>query len=310
MTSIHSLLAALGLWLLAASSVHSEDEAGRPPLEVVATFSILGDLVQAVGGDRITLHVLVGPDSDGHLYQPTPADARLLRGADLVVSNGLGFEGWIDRFVHAAEFEGAALVASSGIEPLYIEVGERQEVDPHAWQSIANVRTYVDNISAALQQARPEHAEWFAVRAVAYQQELDLLAAEIHTALAQLPQSRRSIVTSHDAFGYFGREHQLRFLAPMGLSTDSEASARDLSALIRQIRAERIGAVFIENISDPRLMQRITAETGARMGGVLYSDALSAVDGPAATYINMLRHNLHTLMAALLPEPDMENPHD
>jgi zinc/manganese transport system substrate-binding protein len=244
------------------------------------------------------------------LYQPTPADARLLRAADLVVSNGLGFEGWIDRFVHAAEFEGDTLVASTGIEPLHIEVGERQEVDPHAWQSIANVRTYVNNISAALQQARPEHAAWFAARAAAYQQELDVLATEIHEALAQLPPTRRSIVTSHDAFGYFGREHQLRFLAPMGLSTDSEASARDLSSLIRQIRAERIGAVFIENISDPRLMQRITGETGARMGGVLYSDALSAPDGPAATYTAMIRHNLHTLMAALLPEPIMENPHD
>jgi len=305
-----TMFAGIALWLACSSTALSAENTVSPPLEVVATFSILGDLVQVVGGEHISLHVLVGPDSDGHLYQPTPADARLVRGADLVVSNGLGFEGWIERFVHAAEFDGTSIVVSTGINPLYVDVGGRQEVDPHAWQSIANVRTFVSNISAALQQARPEHSDFYAARTTAYMAELDALESEIHAELAQLPPTSRSVVTSHDAFGYFGREHDLRFLAPLGTSTDSHASARDLSVLIRQIRAESISAVFIENISDPRLMQRITAETGARSGGVLYSDALSEANGPAATYIAMMRHNLYTLMAALLPEPDMEKQHE
>lgn len=291
------LLCLLGIAVLPAQAA---DEAPAPAL-VVASFSILGDLVAAVGGDRIELHVLVGPDSDAHLYQPTPADSRLLREADLVVINGMGFEGWMERLVAASGYRGEVLTASSGVIPLYVDDGAVREPDPHAWQSVANVRHYVRNIAHALRTLRPAAAGYFTRREAAYLARLDALEQELQQGLAQVPAARRSIVTSHDAFGYFARAYGLRVLAPLGLNTDSEASARAVARLIRQIRAEDIQAVFVENITDPRLLQRITHESGARIGGVLYSDALSPADGPAPDYLALQRHNLHMLLTALLP---------
>lgn len=269
------------------------------PLTVVATFSILGDITANIGGDRIDLHVLVGPDRDGHLYQPTPRDSRLLRRADLVISNGLGFEGWIDRLIQAAEYRGETVVASTGITLVFSDDGRAREPDPHAWQSIANVKHYVRNIAFALQRLSPENREYFSRREAEYLTELEHLERELSTALAGLPSRSRTIVTSHDAFHYFGRAYHLNFLAPVGLNTDSEASAGDVARLIRQINDEGIRGVFVENITDPRLLQRIASETNADIGGVLYSDALSPPDGPAATYIAMMKHNLRTLMTAL-----------
>jgi len=280
------------------------------PLTVVATFSILADLVAAVGGEHIDLHVLVGPDSDGHLYQPRPADSRLLRRADLIFSNGLGFEGWIERLIRAAEYQGEVVVASAGIAPLLVGAGAAAEPDPHAWQSIDNVRHYIRNISAALRAHRPGQEAYFAAREAAYLRELQLLDQELQVALASLPATARTIVTSHDAFAYFGAAYQLRFIAPVGINTDSEASAGDVAQLIRQIISEDIQALFVENITDPRLLKRITSESQARIGGVLYSDALSPPEGPAATYLALMRHNLYTLMAALLPPVPENNEHD
>jgi zinc/manganese transport system substrate-binding protein len=272
------------------------------PLRVVATFSILGDLSAAIGGERIDLHVLVGPDSDGHVYQPTPADSRLLREADLVIANGLGFEGWMERLVQAAGYRGELVIATAGLTPLLLN----GKPDPHAWQSVANVRRYVRNISAALIRSRPDSADYFNARQQDYLAQLDALEAELEATLSRLPAGHRSIVTNHDAFAYFGRDYGLRFLAPVGLNTDSEASALDMARLIRQIRAEGIGAVFVENITDARLLQRLADESGARIGGVLYSDALSPPDGPAPTYLALMRHNLRALASALAPPSPQE----
>jgi len=266
---------------------------------VVATFSILGDLTTRIGGDRIELHVLVGPDSDGHMYQPTPADSRLLGTAALVITNGLGFEGWMQRLVTASGYAGAAVTASNGIEPLFTGEGREREPDPHAWQSLANIRLYIANIVIGLAGIAPADASFFSANAAALLDDIDLLEHEINTAVAALPPERRTVVTSHDAFAYFGAAYGLSFVAPVGINTDSEASAKDVAALIRQIRAERIAAVFVENITDPRLLDRIAAETGASRGGTLYSDALSAAEGPAGTYLDMMRHNIHTLVRAL-----------
>lgn len=296
----HPLRVLLCLLIISAPDTRAADETTRPPL-VVASFSILGDFVAAVGGDRIELQVLVGPDSDAHLYQPTPADSRLLREADLVVINGMGFEGWMERLVAASGYRGEVLTASTGITPLYVHAGTLREPDPHAWQSVANVRHYVRNVAAALRALRPADADYYSGREAAYLVHLDALEQELQTGLAQVPAAQRSIVTSHDAFGYFAQAYGLRVLAPLGLNTDSEASARAVARLIRQIRAEGIRAVFVENITDPRLLQRITHESGARIGGVLYSDALSSAAGPAPDYLSLQRHNLHTLLAALLP---------
>ncbi len=283
-------------------------------LKVVVSFSILSDLVAQLGGDRIALTTLVGPDGDAHVYQPTPSDARAVAAADLVVVNGLGFEGWIERLIAASGYAGPIAVASEGIDALEAEEAhdhadaagkthghghDHGAFDPHAWQSLPSVRTYVVNIAGALSAADPAGAAAYAAARDAYLVELAALGAEVTAAVAALPPERRVVVTSHDAFGYFARDHGLEFLAPQGVSTESEASAKDVAALITQIRARAIPAIFVETIADPRLLQQIERETGARIGGALYSDALSGPDGPASTYLKMMRHNLRMLTEAL-----------
>ncbi len=285
--------------LLCATVCSNAAEADQQRLKVVATFSILGDLTSAIGGEHIELRVLVGPDSDAHLYQPPPADSRLLHDADVIVMNGLGFEGWMTRLVTASGTRAMLVIASTGIEPLFLEGDGGIEPDPHAWHEVANVRRYLDNIATALMTADPRHAEEFAARHASMAAQLAVLENEILTTVARLPATQRTIVTNHDAFGYFARAYGLHFIAPLGMSTESDASAAAVAGLIRQIREQEVRAVFLENISDPRLMQQIAREGGARIGGTLYSDALSAADGPAATWLDMMRHNLLTLMEAL-----------
>ncbi len=280
------------------------------PLKVVASFSILGDMVAQVGGDRIALTTLVGPDGDAHVYQPTPADARAVAVADLVFVNGLGFEGWIDRLIAASGFAGPVANASDGIEALKIEDDhshshghdhghDHGDVDPHAWQSLPAARVYVANIASALIAADPAGAAAYTAARDAYLTEITALETEISLAVAALPPERRVVVTSHDAFGYFARDHGLEFLAPQGVSTEAEASAQDVAALITQIRERQVPAIFIETIADPRLLQQIERETGATIGGALYSDALSGADGPAPSYLDMMRHNMRMLSEAL-----------
>lgn len=264
-------------------------------IDVVATFSILGDMVQQVGGDRINLITLVGPDADGHVYQPTPADARSVAETSLLIINGLGFEGWIDRLTEASGYKGPVVTATRGIEPH----GSGDHTDPHAWQSLANARVYVRNIADGLSAVDPAGAETYRGNAASYLKEIDAFEAEIRKAIDSLPVERRKVVTSHDAFGYFSSAYGIEFHAPVGVNTEAEASAGDVAKLIRQIRKEKITAVFVENISDRRLLDQIVRETGARIGGTLYSDALSKADGPAGTYLGMMRHNIQTLVAAL-----------
>jgi zinc/manganese transport system substrate-binding protein len=296
-------------------------------LKVVSTFSILSDIVANVGGDRVEIITLVGPDGDAHVYQPSPADAQAVAGAAVIVANGLGFEGWMDRLVEASGTRATIITASEGITPIAFGEADHEHAegeahdhdhakeqaghdhdheghdhgafDPHAWQSVTNVALYVGTIARGLSAADPAGAETYKANAAAYLAELDRLDAEIRAVLAALPQDRRTVVTSHDAFGYFAADYGLTFVAPQGVSTESEASAQDVAALITQIKAESIGAVFVENIADPRLLEQIAAETGARIGGTLHSDALSGPEGPAATYLAMMRHNLGQLAEAL-----------
>lgn len=284
--------------------------AADEPLKVVASFSILGDIVSEIGGERVAVTTLVGPNGDAHVYQPTPADAQAVAGAAAIIANGLGFEGWMERLVKASETRATVVTASEGVVPLAFEEDGEEHADhdhdhdhgaydPHAWQSVANVAIYVGNIERALAAADPDGAETYRANAAAYRTELETLEAEIRATVAALPENHRTVVTSHDAFGYFSAAYGLNFVAPQGVSTEAEASAREVAALIGQIREEEIGAVFVENISDPRLLEQIAAETGARIGGALYSDALSAPDGPAPTYIAMMRHNLTEIATAL-----------
>jgi len=264
-------------------------------LNVVASFSILGDFVRNVGGDRVGVTTLVGPDSDVHVYAPAPADAKKIADAKLVIINGLGLEGWLPRLVQSAGSKAAIVAATDGIAPLKIG----SDADPHAWQSVVNARIYVANIRDALGAAAPADAEFFRANAELYLAKLDVLDREVREAIAQIQQARRKVISTHDAFGYFAAAYGIEFIAPLGVSTESEASARDIAGIITQIRTLKIPAVFLENISDPRLIRRISAETGAKVGGTLYSDSLTGEKGDAPTYIDMVRHNIKTLTSAL-----------
>ncbi|MDT3685735.1 MAG: metal ABC transporter substrate-binding protein [Pseudorhodoplanes sp.] len=271
-------------------------------LKTVATFSILADFVKKVGGDKVDVVSLVAPDGDAHVYAPTPADAKKLADAQIVFTNGLGFEGWITRLVKSSATKADIVVATRGLKPLKAAGGHGHDHDgdPHAWQSVANAKTYVANIRDALVAKDPANKAVYEANAAAYLGKLDQLDTDVREAIARIPAERRRIITTHDAFGYFRAAYGVDFVAPQGVSTDSEASARDVAKIITQIKKQKIPAVFLENVSDPRLLKRIADETGARLGGTLYSDALTGEKGPAPTYIDMIRHNIRTLSAALM----------
>lgn len=268
-------------------------------LPAVATFSILADLARNVGGDRVEVISLVGPNGDAHVYQPSPEDAKNLNAAKLILVNGLGLEGWLDRLIKASGATAPIVVATKGIAPRKMEEDGKIGLDPHAWQSIPNAEIYVGNIRDALIAADPAGADVYRANAAAYLAKLTDLDKEVRAALTAIPAKRREIITTHDAFGYFGEAYGFKFIAPEGVSTESEASARDVAKIIRQIKAEKIPAVFLENVTDPRMAKRIAEESDATIGGALYSDALSPADGPAPTYVEMMRNNIRQLTAAL-----------
>jgi zinc/manganese transport system substrate-binding protein len=287
------------------------DAGAADKLKAVATFSILGDMVRQVGGDRVEVATLVGPNGDAHVFTPTPADAKTLADAQIFFVNGLGFEGWMERLETSSGFKGKTVVASQGVKPLTMQEeegehghddhadGEHQVTDPHAWQDLANGKIYVANIRDGLIAADPAGRAVYEANAAKY---LEAIAKEdeaVKQAIGNLPPERRKIITSHDAFGYFGAAYGLAIIAPEGVSTESEASAQDVAKIIRQIKEEKIPAVFLENVTDHRLLDQIARETGAKIGGTLYSDALSGPDGPAPTYLDMFRHNAGALTAAL-----------
>lgn len=278
-------------------------EASRLP--VVASFSILGDLVQQVGGERIALQVLVGPGSDAHAVQPTPAMARTVAGAALLFSNGLGFEGWMARFLRSAGFKGRHVVVTDGMKPIKSAGGGHGHghgVDPHAWQDVSAAIHGVERIARGLCEADAAHCDGYRQRAAAATSRLRALDSEIRKGWAAVPQADRKVISSHDAFGYYAAAYGVRFLAPQGLSTEAEASAKGVAALVRQIRAENIRALFVETIADPRLIDQIGRETGVKPSGSLFSDALSEPSGPAGSYEAMMRHNT-TLMLRAVRQP-------
>lgn len=294
--------------MVAAIAVFASTAQAQDKVPVVATFSILSDIVGNIGGDRVTVKTLVGPNGDAHVYSPSPADAKTLADAKIIVTNGLGFEGWLSRLIKSSNTKAPNIVASKGIKPRKLAGGHshghghdhgHSGGDPHAWQSVANVKTYVANIRDGLIAADPAGKAAYEANATAYLGKLDALDREVREAISKIPPERRKIITTHDAFGYFRDAYGVDFIAPQGVSTDSEASARDVARIITQIKKQKIPAVFMENISDPRLLTRIAGETGAKVGGTLYSDALTDEKGPAPTYIDLIRHNIRTLSAAL-----------
>ncbi len=283
-------------------------DAAQDKLKVVASFSILADFARNVGGDRVDVSMLVGPGGDAHVYTPTPADARNVAAAKLVIVNGLGFEGWLSRLVKAAGNKATIVTATKGITPRKNKADDHKhahgdshddEADPHAWQSVPNAKFYVANIRDALIAADAAGADTYRANADRYLKKLDELEREVRQAVDTIPADRRKLISTHDAFGYLADSYGIAFIAPQGVSTESEATARDVARIVTQIKAQKIPAVFLENVSDPRLMRRIAQESGAKLGGTLFSDSLTDEKGDAATYIEMIRHNIRTLANAL-----------
>ncbi len=295
MTLVKSIYAGIATasFALAALPAAAEDD-----VKIVASFSILGDMVEEVVGDLATVTTIVGPDADAHVYQPSVADARAVAQADIIFVNGLGFETWSDTLISESGTEATVHVATAGITPVKVD----GITDPHAWNSLSNGVIYVTNVAAAMKEAMPEHADEIAANADAYIAELEALDAETKSKLADLPANRRTVVTAHDAFGYLADAYGLTFLAPVGIDTEAEPSAKDLAVLIDQLKAEGAAALFVENITSPALVQQISEETGIVIGGRLFSDALSERGGPATSYLAMFQHNLGTLMDALAHE--------
>ncbi len=289
----------LGVPILAIGAFLGRRVAAAKPLEAVASFTVLADMVRQVGGDRVHVASLVGPNGDPHAFEPTPDDARELRAADIVFVSGLGLEGWMDRLITASGYKGTPVVASKGVPTLHMEEDGRRITDPHAWNSAANGVIYVRDIIAALTAVDPDGAATYKANGDRYIAQLEDLDAYARRQIATVPANRRKVLTTHDAFGYFGHAYGVTFLSPIGYSTETEASAGQVAALIRQIKAEHVRAYFFENSNDPRLVEQIAHATGARPGGVLYVEALSEPNGPAPTYTAMFRYNVDKLVAAM-----------
>ena len=313
--TVASILLALGLVSIADRSARAEDKPA-----IVVTFSILADMVREVGGDHVDMTVLVGADGDTHQFDPLPSHARAMDNADILIANGLGFEEFLPSLIESTGFAGTIIVASDGITPRVMTGGhaghaddlngvtedegdadghEENGVDPHAWHDLANARIYVANIAAGLSSADPTNAAAYQANALRYTADIDALDAEIRAAFAAIPDDQRLIITSHDSFGYFGAAYGLTFEGVIGVSTGDDPSAGDIAALIEEINEEGVRALFIENLTNAALIEQIARETGAIVGGEIYSDALSQADGPAPTFLDMMRHNATTIAGAL-----------
>ena len=286
----------LPLALLSVSTV----AATAAPIEAVASFSILGNMVQVVGGDRVHVTTIVGPNADTHVYEPKPSDAAAVARAQIFFVNGLGFEGWMDRFVQSTGYKGPLIVASDGVKSHTMVDDGETVTDPHAWQSLQNGILYVENITKGLCTVDADGCATYQANAKAYEAQISALDAEVKAQIATVPDAKRKVITTHDAFLYFGGEYGVTFLAPEGISTDAEPSAAGVAKLITQIKAECVSALFIENMSDGRLIQQIASETGVKMGGELYADALSEPGQGAPTYLDMFKHNISLLIPAML----------
>ncbi|GAB2786399.1 metal ABC transporter substrate-binding protein [Halomonas shantousis] len=317
---------AIALFMLGTGVVALTPAQAAEPLDVVASFSILGDMVERVGGSHVAVKTLVGPEGDAHVYSPSPSDARALASADLVVINGLQFEGWMERLIDASGYTGPRVVASQGVAPLGLDEDghaahddhddhdghdhhhdesehahaghDHGSTDPHAWQDLERGEQYVINIRNGLIEADPEHAADYRANAAQYVEEIQALDAEIRERLGEIPAEHRTVITGHDAFGYFSQAYGVDFLAPVGVSTEAEPSAADMARLIQQIRERDVRALFLESMSNPAMIQQIRQETGVTVGGTLYADTL-AKEGEASTYLGMFRHNVRMLHDAL-----------
>ncbi|MBW1214021.1 metal ABC transporter substrate-binding protein [Pantoea allii] len=268
-------------------------------VDAVASFTVLADIVKQIGGDHVHVKSLVGPNGDPHTFEPTPQDSEALAKADVVFVSGLGLEGWMNRLVSASGYKGQPVVASTGIETRTMEEDGKTITDPHAWNSMYNGTIYAKNVMDALIKADPQDADDIRKRGENYIQQLQKLDSWAKTSFAAIPQQKRKVLTSHDAFGYFGQRYGVTFLAPVGFSTEAEASASDVASLITQLKQQHIKTYFMENQTDPRLVKQIASATGAKPGGELYPEALSTASGPAPTYEAAFKHNVEVMLKSM-----------
>ncbi len=290
---------ALGVLPLAAAGT----AASAKTVQAVASFTVLADMVKQVGGDHVDVTSLVPPNGDPHEYEPTPDDARKLKGADVVFTSGLGLEGWFARLAKASGYAGAPVIASNGIQSRKMVDDGKTITDPHAWNSIPNAEVYVDNIEKALAKSDPEDAASFKQNAEAYEAKLKDLDKYARAEVAGVPQADRKVLTTHDALSYFGAAYGVKFISPLGFSTENEPSAAQVANVIKQIKAEHVHTYFFENSNDPRLVKQIADATGAQPGGELFVEALSPPDGPAPTYADMFKYNVDKLVAGMKAAP-------
>ncbi|MCT4711540.1 metal ABC transporter substrate-binding protein [Enterobacteriaceae bacterium H11S18] len=283
-----------GMALTLVAAVSSQAVMAKE-LNVVASFTVLADMAKQVGGEHVKVTSLVGPDGDPHSFEPSPKDSVALSHADVVIVSGLGMEGWMDRLVSASGYKGKVVVASRGVDTRSMEEDGKTITDPHAWNSAENGAIYASNIMKAFIAADPQDAPEIRQTGEEYVTRLKLLDSWAKTRFAAIPKARRHVLTSHDAFGYFGKAYGVTFLSPVGFSTEAQASASDVAALIKQLKALHIKTYFIENQTDPRLVKQIAAASDAKPGGELYPEALSPADGPASTYEMAFKHNVETI---------------
>jgi zinc/manganese transport system substrate-binding protein len=269
---------------------------GQPT--AVTTFTILADLTKRVAGDHIRIVTLVGPNGDAHTFEPGPKESEEVAKANLLIANGLGFEPWLNNLKEASGFKGKTVIATDGVMALKGNE-ELGPADPHAFQDVKNVEIYATNIEKGLSEADPAHAAEFKANADKLIADLQALDKDVKAGFAAVPQERRRILTSHDAFQYFGNAYGVEFVSVQGVSTEAEPTAEDLAKIVRQARDGHLTAVFLENMADPRLAETVSRESGVRMGGELYADALSEPDGPAPDYFSLVRYNVKQLLTAM-----------
>jgi len=287
------------LGLTACSSRDSSVARSGKPI-VVATFSVLGDLVKIVAGDSVEVVTLVGPDGDAHTFEPTPKDGVSLAEADVIFENGVGFEAWLDKLYSSSKSKAKRVVVSEGLRLRTLE----NEHDPHLWHDVKNAIHMVGVIRDKLAEADPPNADKYRANAAAYLDRLNTLDAWVVEKVGTLPKAKRKLVTSHDTFGYFADRYGFEVVGSGLESVSTEASDPSPAAfakLVGEIKAAKVPAIFAENVHNPKLMERLAKEAGVKVAPPLFTDALGKPGSEGDTYEKMMRYNVSTIMDALKP---------
>lgn len=301
---IKKTLLTLCLSFLILSPTHAQAqqtmaEEQRPPIKVVASFTILADMVRQIGGDMVEVNTILGVGDDVHRFEPAIDDTIKLKNAEIIAINGLSFEGWMHKLIKASKTKARLLVASAGINPIWVRNGKEQIPDPHAWMSAQNAQRYTRNIAGALVRARPEWKEEIVRNATRYKIELEAIDQKARLTLALLPSKKRKLVLNHDAFSYLARDYRIKTKALTGLNSHDEASAKDMKQLIKFIKDENIKTVFADNLSNTSTLRVLAKEANVKIGPALYAGSLTSDSGEAPTYLEMMKLNIKRIIQSM-----------